>query len=115
MIYRLLLAVEEIKMEYLYLCEVANREFDAEHSIKIELEECPLCKEANLPIHKPKRLIAGPTAGRMEYSGQELVEKVKEDAQKYKKEVYGSEYKYASIIGETKYNELQTRLDRRGR
>ena len=109
------MVAEEIDMEYLYLCEVNNKEFDVEHSIKIELEECPLCRDANLPDHKPKRLIAGPSAGRIEYSGQELIDKVKEDAQKYKKEVYGNEYKYASIIGEAKYNELQTLLDHRGK
>lgn len=102
-------------MEYLYLCEVANKEFDAEHSIKIELEECLLCKEANLPSHKPKRLIIGPTAGRIEYSGQELIDKVKEDAQKYKKEVYSSEKLYSNILGENHYHSLQTRLDRRGK
>jgi hypothetical protein len=102
-------------MEYLYLCTINNQEFDAEHSIKTELEECLVCKEKGLETHKPKRLIAGPTAGRVELQGRELIDKVKEDTLNFKKEVYGSEKKYANAIGESKYHELQTRLDRRGR
>lgn len=47
--------------EYLYFCQPQNEEFEATHSIKSELKECPKCKERGLPNHQPKRLIAGGT------------------------------------------------------
>lgn len=43
---------------YLYFCETCQKEFEASHSIKEELEECPRCKEAGLPANKPKRLVS---------------------------------------------------------
>jgi putative FmdB family regulatory protein len=43
---------------YSYRCTINNEEFEEIHSIKIELEICPLCKKKNLPNHKPKRLIS---------------------------------------------------------
>jgi len=54
---------------YLYICETFNREFETQHSIKEELKECPLCKEANLPTHQPKRLISGGTSFQLMGSG----------------------------------------------
>lgn len=44
--------------EYLYRCEVCNQEFEAMHSIKEQLEECPMCKEAGRPPVPPTRLIS---------------------------------------------------------
>lgn len=101
--------------EYLYLCEVSNEEFETEHSIKIELEECLVCKGKELPVHKPKRLIAGRTLGVVEYTGHELMQKTKEDAAKFKKEVHSSERLYSNVLGEAKYHDLQTRMDRRNK
>jgi putative FmdB family regulatory protein len=101
---------------YIYECEPNNQEFEEFHSIKTQLEDCPLCKEKNLPPHKPKRLISGGSGrGIVELSGQEIVSKAKEDAQKMKKDIYSSEQKYANVIGQDKYHEIQTRMDRRGR
>lgn len=42
---------------YLYSCNT-HGEFEAVHSITEQLEECPQCKEAGLPVEAPKRLIA---------------------------------------------------------
>jgi putative FmdB family regulatory protein len=42
---------------YTYECET-HGEFEEMHSINEELEECPQCKAAGLPTHKPKRLIS---------------------------------------------------------
>lgn len=42
---------------YSYECTV-HGEFEATHSIKIQLEECPQCKEEGKPPKPPKRLIA---------------------------------------------------------
>lgn len=41
-------------MIYLYCCEI-HGEFEAEHSIKEKLTECPLCKKEN--IDPPKEVI----------------------------------------------------------
>lgn len=43
---------------YLYHCEKCQKEFEAEHSINDELQECSTCKQNGLSI-KPKKLIAG--------------------------------------------------------
>lgn len=40
---------------YLYRCETCQKEFEHEHSITEELQECPVCKA------KPTKLIAGGT------------------------------------------------------
>lgn len=44
---------------YLYFCKTCDKEFEAEHSIHIELEECPTCKANNIKSDKPVRLISG--------------------------------------------------------
>jgi putative FmdB family regulatory protein len=46
---------------YTYCCEV-HKEFDAEHSIKIKLEECPKCQEEGLKPQKVVRLISKGTS-----------------------------------------------------
>jgi len=43
---------------YLYSCEQCNQQFEVEHKMSEELEECPKCKENGLPLSKPKRLIS---------------------------------------------------------
>ncbi len=42
---------------YLYQCPI-HGEFEREHSITTELEECPICQEENLEPQKIKRLIS---------------------------------------------------------
>lgn len=42
---------------YLYQCPI-HGEFERQHSIKEELEDCPICKEENLEPQKVKRLIS---------------------------------------------------------
>jgi hypothetical protein len=101
---------------YIYLCKISNQEFEEFHSIKTKLEDCPICKEKGLQAHAPDRLISGGSGrGIVELSGQDIVNKAKEDAQKMKKELYSSEQKYANVIGQDKYHEIQTRMDRRGK
>lgn len=43
---------------YIYECET-HGQFEEVHSIKIQLEECPKCKEENLKPSKFRRLISG--------------------------------------------------------
>jgi hypothetical protein len=98
---------------YEYRCQPQNKEFEEFHSIMIKLEHCPLCKEAGLPDHAPDRLISGGSGrGIVELTGDDLVKKTKEDAAAFKKEVYSNEYQYASVIGESRYQEIQKGLDR---
>lgn len=102
---------------YLYEClgEGKHGEFEEDHSIKIKLEECPLCKEAGLSAQPVRRLISPSTCGRVELVGQDLVNHVRTDAKRIQREASRSDKKYANILGERKYHELQTKLDRRGK
>ena len=43
----------------MYFCENCQEEFEATHSISVELEECTECKLKGSDSKKPKRLIAG--------------------------------------------------------
>lgn len=101
---------------YTYACVPNDTEFEEFHSIKIVLEDCPICKEKGLPPHAPKRLISGGSGrGIVELTGQELMDKGKEDARKFANEVQSSEKKYANILGEGKYQDMQQRMDKRRR
>jgi putative FmdB family regulatory protein len=98
---------------YLYKCSALDQEFEEYHSIKTKLTDCPLCKEKGLAAHAPDRLISGGSGkGIVELSGHELMAKAKEDARQFKKETYGSANKYANVLGETTYNNIQTKMDR---
>ena len=46
---------------YLYECQI-HGEFEEQHSIKEQLEECPKCKEEGRPSQKVKRLISNGTS-----------------------------------------------------
>lgn len=96
---------------YLYACE-KHGEFEEFHSMSIKLEFCPLCKEEGNLESPVKRLISGNSKGVVVLTGHELMAKTKEDIQKMKREVYSSEKSYANVVGEKKYNDLQTRIDK---
>jgi predicted nucleic acid-binding Zn ribbon protein len=100
---------------YLYLCEVNKEEFEEFHDMSEVIEECPICKAKGLPSHAPKRLINCVSVGVVELTGQELINKLKEDGRKIKEESHKNANVYANLLGENKYHELQTKLDRRDR
>jgi predicted nucleic acid-binding Zn ribbon protein len=100
---------------YLYLCEPQSKEFEEVHSISIVLETCPECEKNNLPSHKPKRLICSATPGTVELTGNDLTDKIKADTAKLKKDMGKSEKMYANMLGDDKYHQLQTRMDRQKR
>lgn len=87
-----------------------NHEWELELSIKAnDPEECPECKAKGNII----RLISGGSGrGIVELTGHDLIAKTKEDAQKFKQEVYSNEKTYANFIGESKYQSIQQGLDR---
>ena len=99
---------------YLYECP-NHGEFEEFHSIKITLEDCPKCKEEGLEPQKLKRLICAATPGKVELTGQDLVDHVKSDAKRIQKEASKNANLYSNLIGGDRYHQIQTRLDRRGK
>ena len=96
---------------YDHLCMSCNYEWEETYSIKLNPPKyCPKCRLA--PV---KRLISLTGKGVVELYGQDLVNKCKEDAKKIKEEASRDANKYASLLGEDKYHQLQTKMDRRGR
>src|SRR5271165_3036739 len=84
-----------------------NYEWEIEQSIKDpDPEECPQCKAKGNITH-----LISSCGGRVELTGHELAAKTKEDARKFQKEVYSSETVYANMIGESKYQKIQTQMD----
>lgn len=100
--------------EYLYKCLI-HGEFEEEHSIKIKLEFCPKCKNENDIDTKIERLINCVSKGVVELTGQELINKLKQDAKNLQKDAANSEKIYSNLLGESNYQSLQNKLDQRKR
>jgi putative FmdB family regulatory protein len=96
---------------YLYFCDT-HGEFEEYHSITIKLTRCPQCKEAGKDQEIKRLIPQGGAKGVVELTGHELVAKTKEDAQKFKREVYANEKAYANVVGDGVYQGLQKRIDR---
>jgi putative FmdB family regulatory protein len=97
--------------DYEHLCETCKHEWEDTYSIKQDPPKfCPSCGAESV-----KRLISLGGKGVVELYGQDLIAKVKGDAQQLKKDAAKSEKIYSNLLGEGKYNDLQTRLDRRKR
>lgn len=99
---------------YLYECPI-HGEFEEEHSILIKLEFCPKCKEEGNINMKIERLINCTSKGVVELYGQELVSKLKNDAKQIQKDAAKNEHIYSNLLGEKKYQDLQTKIDRQKR
>jgi putative FmdB family regulatory protein len=96
---------------YEHRCDTCKHEWEADYSIKVDPpKECPSCKAETVT-----RLISLGGKGVVELTGQELVDKVKADAQQLKKEAHSKEKIYANLLGEQKYQDLQTRMDKQKR
>jgi hypothetical protein len=99
-----------ITYEFLHQTPECNHEWTEELSIKApDPEECPKCKaKGNIT-----RLISGGNGrGLVVLEGQEYIDKVKGDAQKFAKEVYSNESTYANVIGEKNYHNIQSSMDK---
>jgi putative FmdB family regulatory protein len=91
--------------------ESCKNEWEDTYSIKEEPPKvCPKCG-----LETAKRLISLGGKGVVELYGQDLVDKLKSDTQQLKKDASKNENVYANLLGESKYNDLQTRMDRRKR
>lgn len=96
---------------YEHICETCKHEWEEEYSIKADPPDtCPNCQAKTV-----KRLISLGGRGVVELTGQDLVDKCKADAQQMKKDIAKDEKKYASMLGEDKYQQLQQRIDRQKR
>ena len=98
---------------YEHVCQntECNHEWEDSYSIKAEPPKvCPKCG-----LETAKRLISLGGKGVVELSGQDLVDKLKTDAKQLKKDMHKSDKVYANMLGESKYHDLQTRMDRRKR
>lgn len=99
---------------YEYYCEIFDKEFEEFHSITIKLEDCPLCREAGIEPHAPKRLISGGSGrGIVELTGHELKAHITAEGEKIKREVYRDENKLSNIVGPSKFHQQELQRTKR--
>lgn len=91
--------------------ELCKYEWEDSYSIKSEPPKvCPKCG-----LETAKRLISLGGKGVVELCGQDLINKLKSDANQLKKDASKNENIYANLLGPDKYHSLQTKMDRRKR
>ncbi len=105
---------------YNYICGSLQEpgkhgEFEAEHSIKDQLQFCPKCAEEGNPNNPVMRLICTATPGKVELQGQDLVDHIKSDAKRIEREASRNETKYANLLGYDKMHQVQRQIDRKRR
>lgn len=99
--------------EYEHKCtdEQCGHEWEDTYSIHVDPPKiCPKCGKETA-----KRLISLGAKGVVELTGQDLVDKLKSDANNLKRDAAQKEKVYANLLGESKYHQLQTAMDRRGK
>lgn len=97
--------------DYEHECTACQHQWEDTYSIKVDPPKiCPKCGQETA-----KRLISLNGRGVVELTGQDLVDKCKADAKIIKEEASKNANKYASLLGEDRYHQLQTRLDRQKR
>jgi putative FmdB family regulatory protein len=93
---------------YEFQCEDCKHEWEVYQSMSTpNPNECPSCKVEG----KTKKLISLGSRGVVELYGQDLVDKLKGDAQQLKRDAAKNEQVYANLLGEEKYQSLQTKMD----
>lgn len=93
---------------YEFECENCEYVWEDIMSIKDPIpSSCPDCEEEGCI----RKLISLPAQGKVELTGHELKASIKEGAKQLKKEIYSNEYSYANALGESKYQEIQTKMD----
>lgn len=99
---------------YVHQCKDTdcNYEWEDEYSIKRDPPTtCPKCLKETA-----KRLVSGGSGrGVVELSGQDLVDKVKSDAKQLQKDAARDEKVYSNLLGEGRYEGLQTKMDKHRR
>ena len=96
---------------YCHICtnKKCNNEWEDDYSIKADPpKQCPKCKKDTA-----KRVISGGSGrGIVELTGRELKEHLVSEGNKLKMEMYQSEKKYASFLGDDKYQNIQSGMDK---
>ena len=98
---------------YLHICEnlECNNEWEDFYSINKDPPKiCPKCNQETA-----KRVICGNSKGVVELTGQDLIDKIKSDAKQIKRDAAKSERIYSNLLGETRYQQLQTQMDKNKR
>jgi hypothetical protein len=98
---------------YEFLHRDCKHEWEMELSITApDPDTCPACGGKENIV----RLISGGSGkGKVELYGQDLVDWVKAEAKREVKEASRDANKYANMLGEDRYHQIQTRMDRRGK
>ena len=95
---------------YVHQCTNSDCSFEWEDVYSIATsppEICPKCEQKTA-----KRVISGMGLSRVELTGQELVDKVKSETEQLKRDMKKDTKLYASLLGEDRYHQLQTKMDR---
>jgi len=96
---------------YEHRCDTCQHEWEDSYSIKADPPKtCPSCAAETVT-----RLISSGAKGVVQLQGQELIDKLKGDAQKLKQEAAKSDKVYANLLGDDRYHQLQTKMDQRRR
>lgn len=96
---------------YEHQCETCTHEWEDMYSVTAPIPDtCPQCGANTV-----KRLISLGGKGIVELTGNDLVEKIKQDANQMKRDARNSEKLYANLIGEARYQSLQQSIDKRKR
>jgi putative FmdB family regulatory protein len=97
--------------DYEHMCNQCKHEWEESYSIKADPPKfCPACNAEDVT-----RLISLGGKGVVELTGQELVDKVKSDIKTLKRDAHSNEKVYSNLLGEAKYQTLQTKIDQRKR
>lgn len=94
---------------YEHICDGCQHEWEDIYSFKDPVPtECPECHKQG----QVRRLISLPAQGVVELTGHDLQAKIKSDARKMKSDMSKSENVYANMLGEDRYQSVQTKMDK---
>lgn len=87
-----------------------KNEWEDFYSIKAEPPKvCPKCNQETA-----QRVISGGSGrGIVELTGHDLTDKIKSDAKQIQRDAAKDERKYANLLGEGRYQNLQSQMDRK--
>jgi putative FmdB family regulatory protein len=96
---------------YDHICNSCFYEWEQEYSIKIDPpKQCPNCQKETV-----QRLISMTGKGVVELTGNDLVDKCKADAKQLQRDASKSEKIFSNLLGESKYQALQQKMDKNKR
>lgn len=98
---------------YEHKCQDESCQYEWEDSYSIKADPPKICPKCNKET--AVRLISLGGKGVVELVGQELVDKIKADAKQLKRDASKSEKIYSNLLGDSKYQSLQQKLDKRKR